>query len=210
MSSVIHKIACLQNRRDEIPNQELARELADSEDREGIQEIADNLRNQDVNIQSDCVKVLYEVGYLKPHLIANFADDFIRLLRSRHNRLVWGGMLALSTIAGVSADVIYPHIAEIQKAMGHGSVITVDAGVLTLATLALSSDDRRREIFPYLLLHLRTCRPKDVPQHAEKIVLAVNSDYKRPFVEALERRMEDMSSVQARRVKKVIRDAEKR
>jgi len=210
MSSVIHKIACLQNRRDEIPNQELARELADSEDREGIQEIADNLRNQDVNIQSDCVKVLYEVGYLKPHLIANFAVDFIRLLRSRHNRLVWGGMLALSTIAGVSADVIYPHIAEIQKAMGHGSVITVDAGVLTLATLALSNDDRRREIFPYLLLHLQTCRPKDVPQHAEKIVLAVNSDYKRPFVEALERRMEDMSSVQARRVKKVIRDAEKR
>lgn len=210
MSSVIHKIACLQNRRDEIPNQELARELADSEDREGIQEIAENLSNQDVNIQSDCIKVLYEVGYLKPELIANYAEDFIRLLRSRHNRLVWGGMLALSTIARVAEDRIYLHLAEIQKAMERSSVITVDAGVLTLATIASSSDERRSEIFPYLLRHLQTCRPKDVPQHAEKILLAVNSDQKRSFVEALEKRMEDMSSVQARRVKKVIREAEKR
>jgi len=36
----------MQNRRDEVPNQELARELARKKDRKGIQEIVDNLANK--------------------------------------------------------------------------------------------------------------------------------------------------------------------
>ena len=41
--SVLNRIAYLQNRRDEVPNQELARELAEQKDRAGIHEIAENL-----------------------------------------------------------------------------------------------------------------------------------------------------------------------
>ena len=49
-----------QDRRDEVPNQELAKELAAKKDRKGIREIADNLWNKNAQIQSDCLKVLYE------------------------------------------------------------------------------------------------------------------------------------------------------
>lgn len=42
-----------QNRRDEVPNQELARQLADREDRPGIHEIATNLWNPESGVQSD-------------------------------------------------------------------------------------------------------------------------------------------------------------
>jgi hypothetical protein len=147
--SVLNKIAYLQQRRDEVPNQQLAHELVEAQDKQGIQEIAENLWNKDVNIQSDCIKVLYEIGYLAPQLIAAYANDFVRLLRSRNNRLVWGAMLALSTVAQVAAHALYPHVPEIQKAMRCGSVITIDAGVLTLATIAATSDERRREIFPF-------------------------------------------------------------
>ncbi len=45
------------------------------------------------------MKVLYEIGYLTPELIADYADDFLKLLRSKNNRMVWGGMIALATIA---------------------------------------------------------------------------------------------------------------
>jgi hypothetical protein len=207
--SILNKIAYLQNRRDEIPNRQLARELVETQNREGIQEIAENLWNKDANIQSDCIKVLYEVGYLEPGLIAAYAGDFVRLLRSRNNRLVWGGMLALSTIAEIAADALYPHRAEIQRIMQRGSVITVDAGVLTLAAIASTSEERRREIFPDLLRHLQTCRPKDVPQHAEKILKAVDTVNKYEFIEVLEKRMEDLSSTQAKRVKKAIRETQK-
>ncbi len=115
--SVLEQVAYYQNRRDEVPNQELAGKLAETEDRMGIQEIADNLWNENPNVQADCIKVLYEIGYLRPELVAQYAGDFLKLLRSRNNRLVWGGMTALSTIAGDAADDIYPHRVEIQKAM---------------------------------------------------------------------------------------------
>jgi hypothetical protein len=203
--SVLNQIAHFQNRRDEIPNQELARQLVETRNTAGIREIAENLWNKDKHIQADCVKVLYEIGYLAPELVAPYAEDFLELLRSRNNRLVWGGMIALSTVAGLAADALYPERAEIQKAMEHGSVITVDAGVLALARLASTSQARRRELLPTLIAHLQSCRPKDVAQHCEKIAPAVDAEHREAFLQALETRMEDLSGTQVARVKRVIK-----
>ena len=193
--SVLDRIAHLQNRRDEAPNQELARDLAEKRDREGIREIAENLWNKNKNIQADCIKVLYEIGYIDPSLIAGFAEDFLKLLKSRNNRLVWGGMIALSTVAELRADFINGSLDQILKAMDAGSVITVDNAVKTLA-LAASKDAYRLSIFPHLLEHLRTCRPKDVPQHAEKSLPAVDASNKDEFIAVLDKRMEDLSAAQ--------------
>lgn len=207
--SALDKIAHFQNRRDEVPNQELARELAEKKDRAGIREIAENLWNKDRRIQADCVKVLYEIGYIDPGLIADYAPDFLKLLNSRNNRLVWGGMTALSTVAGIRADYIRANLDKILKAMAAGSVITVDNAVRTLA-LAGSNDAYRADIFPYLLGHLRTCRPKDVPQHAEKCLPAVDAGNREDFIAVLEKRMDDLSGSQITRVKKVIKAVESR
>ncbi len=203
--SVLNRIAYFQNRRDEVPNQELARDLAARRDRAGIQEIAENLWNKNQNVQSDCLKVLYEIGYLDPALVADYAADFLKLLTSRHNRLVWGGMIALSTIAALKADEIYPHIDDVKAAMDSGSVITRDNGVKVLAEVAAQQAAYNRKLFPYLLKHLETCRPKDVPQHAEKIVVAVNSRNREDFVKVLSARLPDMSASQAARVKKIMK-----
>jgi hypothetical protein len=206
---VLNRIAHLQNRRDEVPNQELARELAEQKDRAGIRETAENLWNKDRNIQADCIKVLYEIGYIDPSLIADYAEDFLKLLRSRNNRLVWGGMIALSTVAELRADFIYAHLDEILNAMHAGSVITVDNAVKALA-LAASDEAYRPDIFPQVLEHLRTCRPKDVPQHSEKSLPAVDTNNKKDFIAVLEKRLEDLSGSQVTRVRKVIKTAEKR
>jgi hypothetical protein len=208
--SILNRIAFLQNRRDEIPNQELARELAEKKDGQGIKEIAENLWNKDQNIQSDCLKVLYEVGYLVPELIADYSGDFLKLLKNRNNRLVWGSMIALSTIAKLKAAELYEHRDEIKKTMENGSVITVDNGVKILAVVAAEETRAKNELFAYLLNHLATCRPKDVPQHAEKIVVAVDAKSKHDFITLLESRMADMSSPQAARVIKIIKEAESR
>ena len=206
--STLDRIAHFQNRRDEVPNQELARELATQKDQAGIREIAENLWNKDKRIQADCVKVLYEIGYIDPTLIAAYAEDFLKLLRGRNNRLVWGGMIALSTVADLRADFVHAHLKEILKAMDTGSVITVDNAVKALA-LAASKDAYQGSIFPHLLEHLRTCRPKDVPQHAEKSLPAVDASNKDDFIAVLEKRMEDLSGAQITRVKKLIKAAAK-
>jgi hypothetical protein len=206
----LSRIAFFQGRRDEEPNRELARQLAEGNDLAGIREIAANLWHEDPSVQSDCVKVLYEVGYLKPELIADYVGDFLRLIRSRHNRLVWGGILALSTIAHLRPNPIYQQRQQIVDAMSSGSVITVDNAVKALALVASRGEEYRPAIWPHLLRHLETCRPKDVPQHAESTLVAVGAGTADEFVDILTKRLVDLSSSQTARVKKVIREAQKR
>jgi hypothetical protein len=204
---VLHRIAHLQGRRDEVPNQQLARDLAAKKDKAGIREIAENLWNKDKNIQGDCIKVLYEVGVIEPKLIAGYAEDFVKALKSKNNRLVWGGMTALAEVAKADPDAVFEHLDEIKKAKETGSVITVDHAISTLAYTAASSEKYSKAIFPYLLKHLSSCRPKEVAQHAEKSLPAVNSKNKAEFIKVVEKRMEDLSGDALARVKKVIKKA---
>jgi hypothetical protein len=203
--SALDQIAWFQNRRDEIPNQLLAKQLAESSDQEGIAEIARNLTNSEANIQSDCLKVLYETGYLNPQLIAPYADDFLKLLTHRSNRMVWGGMIALATIAHLQSEVLIAHEADIRHSMENGSVITVDNATKILSTLAKASSSYRKKIFPYLLQHLDTCRPVDFPRYAESILLAVDEDNKAEFRAVLEKHLPLLSGARAVRTRKVLK-----
>jgi hypothetical protein len=205
--SVLNRIAHFQNRRDEVPNQELARDLAAKKDKAGIREIAEHLWDKNANISADCIKVLYEVGYIDPTLIADYVDDFARLLTNRNNRLVWGGMIAIAEAARANPDGVYKHLAEIKKAMDAGSVITVDSAVKALALTASAKAEYNAAIFPTLFKHLQTCRPKDVAQHSEKTLPAVTAANKTKFISVLEKRMEDLSGSALSRVKKVIKQA---
>jgi len=110
---------------------------------------------------------------------------------------------------GLAADELFPHWGELRQAMDGGSVITRDAGVLALAGITAAHSAYGHEIFPYLLEHLKTCRPKDVPQHAEKTLAAVNAENKAAFIAVLVKRLDILQGTQVKRVQKVIRQAEK-
>lgn len=207
--SVINKIACMQNRRDEIPNQELARELAEAKNTAGIKEIADNLFNKDKNIASDCLKVLYETGSIHPELIAGVTPDFLKLLKSKNNRMVWGAMIALAVVAPLAADEIYKSMDIIYASIQEGSVITIDNGIKVLAAVASKKQAYSGTVFPYLLEHLKTCRPKEVGQHAESIFMAVNAINKEAFLEVLKSREASLTSAQLARVRKLYKAADK-
>ena len=178
-ASVLGRIAHLQGRRDEVPNQQLAEELCVTKNRAGIKEIAENLSNEDPDVQADCLKVLYEVGHRDAKLVAQYDEVFLELLQSRNNRLVWGAMIALSTVVSLRVKSIGLHVDKIIEAMKKGSVITVDNGVSVLASLASSEGGPRKKITSFLFKHLKTCRPKDVPQHSERILAAINGEKKR-------------------------------
>ena len=85
--SILNKLASALDRRDELPNEELAKQIADKNDNEAVKELVANLSNKRKDIQNDCIKVLYEIGERKPALIAAYAKEFIDLLASRNNRL---------------------------------------------------------------------------------------------------------------------------
>lgn len=205
--TTLNRIAHFQNRRDEVPNQELARDLSAKKDKAGVREIAEHLWDKNANIAADCIKVMYEVGYIDPSLIAAYVEDFVKLLKSKNNRLVWGAMTAIAEAARTNPDGVFKHLAEIKKAMDEGSVITVDNAVKALALTAAAKGEYNKTIFPILLKHLQTCRPKDVAQHSEKSLPAVNATNKSEFIAVLEKRMTDLSGSGLARVKKVIKQA---
>jgi len=206
--SALEKISFYQNRRDEVPNQELARELAQSSDQAGIAEIAANLENKNRNVRSDCLKVLYEVGYLNPPLIAPYVEDFLRLLSSRDNRMVWGAMIALGNVADLCPDNVWAKIDIVLSTVEHGSVITVVWGVRALAKTAAGNPVYNRSIFPSLLGVLKTCIPRDVPTHAESMLPAVNHDNLEQFKAVLLLRQPELSPAQLSRMKKVFKQIE--
>ena len=208
--SVIMKIAFHQGIRDEVPNQELARELASSRDADGIKEIAEHLWDKNTNVSSDCIKVLYETGYIAPDLIAAYAADFLKLLLSKHNRLVWGAMIALSTIAPLTAGELFDKRELICKIISQGSVITQDAGIKTLAQVAAADPSYLAELNPFLLNFLRTCRLSDVPRHAEFMEQCVNDTNRQEFLTILQERLPHMSASQTARIKKTIKRVEGR
>jgi len=166
--SVLRQLASAQGWRDEVPNQDLARHLAETQDLKGIQEIVANLAN-------GCIKTLYEVGYLELAMIADHCEAFLALLVNKNNRLVWGGMTAPSTIAHLRTNKLFPHSDEIQKALNTRSEITQESGILALSGIAAQGDDCRTALQPYWVDTLKTCRARDLPKHAEVVIDGMNA-----------------------------------
>jgi len=200
---MIEKLACQLGRNDETPNIELAEWLCQSDDVSGIREIVDGLKGKDKAIASDCMKVLYEIGERKPHLISEYADDFLTLLFSRNNRLVWGSMIALAAIAELVPDVIYENIDRVLSAFNAGSTITVDNGITVLSKLSKADKAYASHLFPLLLEHLRKCRPSDVARHAEKMSICVNQENIKDFFDVLDTRKDYLASPQSERIRKL-------
>jgi hypothetical protein len=90
-----------------------------------------------------------------------------------------------------------------------GSVITIDNGIKTLALIASMSQEYNQSIFPFLLNHLRTCRPREIPQHAEKTMAAVNLFNRDQFLAVLQQRQDDLSNAQMVRIKKIYKEIAK-
>jgi hypothetical protein len=202
--SVLGRIAYFQDRRDEAPNQELARDLAQTRDEPGLREVADNLSNPNRNIQSDCLKVLYEVGYIDPGLIAPYVHEFLVLLASRNNRMVWGSMIALGTIAALEPDEIWREIESVVRVTKSGSVITTVWGVRVLAKVAAANPTYRDRLWPTLTYIVRTCIPRDVPTHAESALPAVDAGHRLEFLDLLESRGAELTPSQSARLRRVL------
>jgi len=204
--SVLNSIAFFQKRRDEVPNKELAKTLAETENKAGIAEIVANLKYKNRNVQSDCLGVLYHIGYVKPNLIADYVEDFLSLLESKNNRLVWGAMIALSTIAEIKPVEICAKLNVVKRAIDNGTLITVVWGVKTLAKVAGSNKTCKSDIEPMLLSQLKNCTPRDVATHFESSLPAIDGENKSLFLSVVEDRKKEMSPTQLARLKKALKN----
>ena len=205
---MIEKIACNLGRNDEEPNIQLAVLLSETKDKEGIKEIVEGLKSKKKEVAGDCIKVLYEIGERTPELIAEYVYDFIQLLRSGNNRLVWGGMMALSKITFIKHKEVYEKFDIVKRAYEAGSVITVDNAVSVFAELCKADAKYENVIFPHIINHLTTCKPREVGQHSERAFVCVNKRNSKEFADVLLKRRESLTDARKGRVDKLIRKIE--
>jgi hypothetical protein len=203
--SIIDQLASSLDRRDEVPNQELARKIAAEKDTKAIRELVENLNNKNKDIQSDCIKVLYEAGEIDPALISGYVKDFVRLLDHQNNRLQWGAMSALDQITDEDPKTIYANLIKIIGAADKGSVITKDHAVNILIKLCKHTK-YAEDAFSLLIEQLLKAPVNQLPKYAEDSMPVITDKNSKLFIKTLNSRLNEIEKdTKRKRVEKVIK-----
>lgn len=203
--SVIDQLASSQGKRDEAPNQALAAEIIKTKNKEAVKELLELLHHKSKDIQSDSIKVMYEVAEKAPELVAKHSKELVALLDSKNNRLQWGAMTALDAIAGEDPKTVYASLAKIIAVADKGSVITNDHCVGILITLC-GEKAYRKDAFDLLLERLLKSPVNQLPMYAEHALPVIDASTKAAFLKVVSGRLVDMDKESKRkRVEKVIK-----
>jgi hypothetical protein len=207
--TALDKLATALNRRDEVPNQELAQRIVKAGDKSAIRELVENLGHKDKNIQSDCIKVIYEIGARRPELIAKYYQEFGKLLDSHNNRLVWGAMIALDHLADAEPKGVYSMLPKILAVADEGSVITRDHAVGILAKLA-GQKPYADKCVALLMEELRRSPNNQFAMYVEKSAAVITAKNQNVFQEIIRKRVEGLDKEsQKKRVLKVLKKSGK-
>lgn len=143
---------------------------------------------------------------IAPSLIAKYAEIFLQFLESKTNRMVWGAMIALSTIAGEVPKDIWPHRGKILELIKTGTVITNVAGVKTLINMSKAEDCFYNDLFEELFQLQKDCRDIDFAKRAEDMWPAIRPPHRDAFVKLLEERKPALSKAAQKRLEKVMKN----
>ncbi|MEO8648688.1 MAG: hypothetical protein ABI539_05940 [Acidobacteriota bacterium] len=197
------------NRRDEVPNQELAAVVIGDSDKDAVAELVENLYNKNKGIRFDCIKVLYEVGYVNPKLIESHIQVFLDLLESKDNRLQWGAMTAIRCLVSEKPAGIFLALPKIIDAANKGSVISRDHCVNILIGLS-AMPSYAHQTFPLLLEQMLRCPTNQLPMYAEKALPVVNSENREHFMKVLNSRLSEIEKESGRkRIEEVLKKVSK-
>ena len=201
--SVLDQLAAALGRNDEQPNVDLAERLAANPDKAAIAELVATLTTGPTVVANDAIKVLYELGERRPELVADHADAFFATLTSKNNRLVWGGMSALDTIAAISGSALAKRQPEILAAAEKGSVIAKDKAVSILAKLVAAG---HAKALPALLAMIETAAVNQLPMYAEMAAPAIDRSHQAAFVAIITKRLATIDQPAKRaRLEKLLR-----
>lgn len=203
--SIIHKLASPLGRRDEVPNQELATDIESRSDKAAVKELVENLDNKNKDIQNDCIKVLYEIGTLKPKLISDHHEALVKLLDNKNNRLQWGAMTALNTIVLEKPEIIFKNLAKLVEVAEKGTVITKDNLIAILIKLCAVNrySENAFDLFNEQLAKYPT---NQLPMYAENALPVIHEKNKARFIKTLNARLSEIEKETKRaRVEKVIK-----
>jgi hypothetical protein len=201
--SILDRLASALGRNDERPNVELAEELAAKPDAAAVVELVGALSGPTA-VSNDAIKVLYELGALRPELVAPRVGAFLALLGSKNNRNVWGALQAIEAVTQLVPETVVVSLPAIVSAADKGSVIAKDKAVQILAKLAAAG--YAEAALPVLLERVENAAPNQFPMYAEAASLVVDAAHRERLARILEARLARIEASAKRvRVEKSLR-----
>lgn len=206
--SAIDKIAYNMGIRDEVPNQELAKSLVENKDVKGMDEIVSYLDDKNKSIASDCLKVIYEAGYIDPQMTSKYISKLLKLLTSKNNRMVWGAMIAISNVTPYEHEKIFEKIDLIMKLTETGTVITHIHGINVMLKLCIVDPKYYDKLYPTLINYLKECRPVDFGKRVELYTSIINDDNRDEILAIVNDRLPDVNKNQHSRIKRALKSVD--
>lgn len=202
--SIVPRLAASMERRDEAPNIELAKELAQSGNITDIGELAELAISAEKPIRYNAIKTLYEIGELAPKLISPHAQIFIELLGDKNNRILWGSIQILDTLTDINPEFIATNLDIILDAADRSSVIARDRAMSILSKL--NAHPRFAPIIsPVILARLPHCAPNQFPMYAELAGATMPRVHRAGLIEIIEEAQKSIASpAKQKRLNKVL------
>ena len=187
-------------RRDEKPNILLAQKIVEEKSEGAITELIELCKGKDRKLAGDAIKVIYEIGYLTPGLLSDRVHELIPLLDTKHNRLQWGTMVALSTLSAIRPEALFDNLPAIIGTMHSGSVISKDAGVKLLVDLC-SDTGRSEQVVPILLEFIQDAPINQFPTYCQRIGSLDLGNQAPEFAEIIRSRLPEFEAYPPKRKK---------
>ncbi len=203
--TIADKLASSLGERGDGANIALAKDICTTGDDTALTVLVHLVETGKAKIQSDCIKVLYEIGADRPELIADHAAVFLRLITSKNNRLQWGAMTALDYITPLKPEVIAKNLAAIVAAADKGSVITRDHAIGVLVKLA-GIKRYYAKCMPLIFNQLKKAPDNQLAMYAETAAGVVSAKDQSAFVVLLKARGRKLKKAsQQKRIEKVLK-----
>jgi hypothetical protein len=165
--SIAHRLAGKRTPRTEEPNIRLAEDVCAKGDIDAVAELGELLDAGRKKQRHDALKVLYEIGLRKPELVVPQLENLIDQLDGRDNRILWGTIYALSTIAQLAPKQLMGFLPVILAASDRATVIAKDKAMLILAELCMQ-EDSHKAVVPKMLNHVAEAAVNQFPTYAER------------------------------------------
>ncbi len=119
--------------------------------------------------------------------------------------MVWGSMIALSTIASLKADCIFKKIGLILETMKNGTLITEVWGIKTLVKLSINKQKYKTKLLPVLIDYLEKCRPIDFASRVETIIPVLKSSEDKEILSTIiQKKTNELSLSQTKKLKTIL------
>ena len=210
LMDVLALLSSSQGRRDQIPNQALAKTLAASGDTAAIADLMRIVTGGKHAARHDAIVVAYEVAATKPELMRAHAETFFKLLSDKDNRMRWGAMDAILHLLDLMPERVMKDLNALCEAADTSSVIAKDRLMAILSKLN-ANPAFAPVVTPVILTRLRYAAVNQTPMYAELAAETISDADLPELLGILEARYDNISyPAKKARLAKLQRTLEKR